>query len=123
MLNVDVISHNSISGDFLLTRFAGDTGGRVLKWDLSEGWEAASKDEFTKEPSSTYMAHQDCTNGVRQVQEILDVTYLCYSHADTILQDPSSMSSKLVEEGACCYCKSIAWLDHGELYIQSYCTC
>lgn len=42
----------------------------MLKWDLGEGWEAASDDEFTKESSSSFVAHKDCTNGVRQVQEI-----------------------------------------------------
>lgn len=49
------------SSSFLVS---GDTGGRVLKWDLNEGWEAASDDEFTKEPSSSFVAHKDCTNGV-----------------------------------------------------------
>lgn len=43
---------------------SGDTGGRILKWDLDENQETPGSDDFTKEPSSAFMAHKDCTNGV-----------------------------------------------------------
>ncbi|KAG0729847.1 Telomerase Cajal body protein 1 [Chionoecetes opilio] len=42
----------------------GDTRGRVLKWDLEKDGEAASGDDFLKEPSAMFEAHKDCTNGV-----------------------------------------------------------